>query len=67
MFDLAGDGPLPDLTDEQRRAVTHDGGSLLIVAGAGTGKTTTLSARLAHLVAHGVPPERIMLSATESA
>ena len=62
MFDLAGaDGALPDLTDEQRRAVTHDGGSLLIVAGAGTGKTTTLSARLAHLVADGAPPERILL------
>ncbi len=61
MFDLADDRPLPDLTDEQRRAVTHDGGSLLIIAGAGTGKTTTLSARLAHLVANGVPPERIML------
>ena len=61
MFDHADDRPLPDLTDEQRRAVTHDGGSLLIVAGAGTGKTTTLSARLAHLVANGVPPERIML------
>jgi len=52
---------LPPLTDEQRAAVTHDRGSLLIVAGAGTGKTTTLSARLAHLVDGGVPPERILL------
>ncbi|MFP5320359.1 MAG: ATP-dependent helicase [Acidimicrobiia bacterium] len=52
---------LPPLTDEQRAAVAHDGGHLLIVAGAGTGKTTTLSARLAHLVACGVPPERVML------
>ncbi|MCO8128845.1 ATP-dependent helicase [Acidimicrobiia bacterium EGI L10123] len=61
MFDLDADRTLPDLTDEQQRAVAHDGSSLLIVAGAGTGKTTTLSARLAHLVANGVPPERIML------
>ncbi len=52
---------LPELTDEQRAAVEHDGGHLLIVAGAGTGKTTTLSARLAHLVRNGVPAERIML------
>jgi len=58
MFETAD---LPPLTDEQRAAVTHDGGSLLIVAGAGTGKTTTLSARLAHLVDSGVPPERILL------
>ena len=49
------------LTDEQHRAATHDGGHLLIVAGAGTGKTTTLSARLAHLVETGVAPEEILL------
>ncbi len=61
MFDPAGTATLPDLTDEQHRAVVHDGGNLLIVAGAGTGKTTTLAARLAHLVGNGVPAERIML------
>jgi DNA helicase-2/ATP-dependent DNA helicase PcrA len=49
------------LTEEQRRAATHQGGNLLIVAGAGTGKTTTLTARLGHLVSSGVPPERILL------
>ncbi|MBW3590897.1 MAG: ATP-dependent helicase [Actinobacteria bacterium] len=49
------------LTPEQLRAVTYDGGNLLIVAGAGTGKTATLTARLAHLVAGGVPAERILM------
>ena len=53
-------GPL-HLTDEQSAAAHHRGGHLLIVAGAGTGKTTTLAARLAHLVDDGVPPERILL------
>ncbi len=49
------------LTDEQRVAATYDGGHLLVVAGAGTGKTTALAARLAHLVASGVDPGRILL------
>ncbi len=49
------------LTDEQRAAATHEGGHLLVVAGAGTGKTTALTARLAHLVARGVDPSRILL------
>ncbi len=55
MFDLAR------LTAEQRRAATYDGGNLLIAAGAGTGKTTAVAARLAHLVSSGVAPERILL------
>jgi len=49
------------LTPEQQAAVDHRGGHLLIVAGAGTGKTTTLIARLASLIASGVAPEQIML------
>jgi DNA helicase-2/ATP-dependent DNA helicase PcrA len=49
------------LTDEQERAAGHTGGHLLIVAGAGTGKTTTLAARLAHLVDTGVAAEQILL------
>ena len=36
-------------------------GPLLIVAGAGTGKTTTLACRVGHLVERGVRPERILL------
>src|SRR3954452_5909007 len=52
---------LDALNDEQRAAATHTGGPLLILAGAGTGKTTTLCSRLAWRVAEGVPSERILL------
>ncbi len=59
---VAVDHPwLEQLNPEQREAATHAGGPLLILAGAGTGKTTTLCARVAHLVAEGVPSERILL------
>lgn len=49
------------LDEDQRRAVDHDGGPLLIVAGAGTGKTRTLVARLARLIGEGSAPERLLL------
>jgi DNA helicase II / ATP-dependent DNA helicase PcrA len=52
---------LASLNPEQRDAVRHPGGPLLILAGAGTGKTTTLCARVAWLVSQGVRPERILL------
>jgi len=52
---------LDHLNPEQRAAATHDGGPLLILAGAGTGKTTTLSARVAWLIEQGTPAERIVL------
>jgi DNA helicase-2/ATP-dependent DNA helicase PcrA len=52
---------LDHLNPEQRAAATHDGGPLLILAGAGTGKTTALSARVAWLVERGTAPERILL------
>ena len=56
--------PKPDilggLTDEQRRAVEHGTGPLLIVAGAGTGKTHVLTARVVHLIATGAAkPHRL--------
>jgi DNA helicase II / ATP-dependent DNA helicase PcrA len=50
-----------ELNREQRAAVRHAAGPLLILAGAGTGKTTTLCGRVAWLVAEGVAPERILL------
>ncbi len=52
---------LEQLNEDQRAAATFDGGALRIVAGAGTGKTTTLTSRVAWLVANGTPAERILL------
>jgi len=50
-----------ELNDQQRQAVAHGQGPLIIIAGAGTGKTRTISARAEYLVARqGVPPEKIL-------
>src|SRR5271170_592312 len=49
------------LNEEQRAAVRHELGPLLVIAGAGTGKTTTLTARAAWLIRAGTPPPRILL------
>jgi DNA helicase II / ATP-dependent DNA helicase PcrA len=49
------------LNEEQRAAATHPGGPLLVLAGAGTGKTTTLAARVAWLIDEGAAPERVLL------
>ncbi len=60
MFDESG--VLDGLNEQQRRAVTHQGGPLLVLAGAGTGKTRTLVARAAWLRdGQGVPANRILL------
>jgi len=50
-----------ELNHEQAAAATHGDGPLLIIAGAGTGKTRTLVYRVAHLLERGVSPERILL------
>ncbi len=52
---------LEPLNPEQRRAASADRRPLLIVAGAGTGKTATLVHRVAWLIAEGVDPARILL------
>ena len=52
---------LDGLNDEQRRAAAHPGGPLLVLAGAGTGKTRTLVARAAWLCEQGMAPSRILL------
>jgi DNA helicase-2/ATP-dependent DNA helicase PcrA len=58
---LAGTLQPAPLNPAQREAVTHGHGPLLIVAGAGTGKTRTLIHRVAHLIAAGTPAGRILL------
>src|SRR6516165_8163388 len=58
---------LAKFNPEQRRAAEYGGpsyaeaGALLIVAGAGSGKTNTLAHRVAHLIVNGIDPRRIML------
>jgi DNA helicase-2/ATP-dependent DNA helicase PcrA len=58
--------PFAHLNAEQRAAVVHGAGErkpgpLLVVAGAGSGKTNALACRVAHLVAHGADPQRLLL------
>ena len=50
-----------ELNAEQAAGARHGDGPLLIIAGAGTGKTRTLVYRVAHLIEGGVAPERILL------
>ena len=60
---------LDALNSEQRRAVEHGvaeldsapSGPLLVIAGAGSGKTNTLAHRVAHLIVNGADPRRILL------
>ncbi|MFN5812667.1 MAG: ATP-dependent helicase, partial [Bacteroidota bacterium] len=48
------------LNPQQREAVLHRDGPLMIIAGAGSGKTKVLTTRIAHLMANGVDPFRIL-------
>lgn len=52
---------LGELNPQQRQAATHAGGPLLVIAGAGSGKTKTLACRVAWLIRQGTPPDRILL------
>ncbi len=52
---------LKDLNPQQQAAVKVGEGPVLVVAGAGTGKTKTLAYHVAHLICMGVEPSRIML------
>lgn len=49
------------LNDEQRAAATYSGRNLLVLAGAGTGKTRTIIARARHLLESGVQPSRLLI------
>lgn len=60
--------PLAELNPEQRAAATHGAGDtagdtrpLLVIAGAGSGKTSTLAHRVANLIRHGADAQRILL------
>ncbi|MCB9896520.1 MAG: UvrD-helicase domain-containing protein [Planctomycetes bacterium] len=58
MFDA--DALVHDLNEPQREAVLHGDGPLLIVAGAGSGKTRVITRRIAHLIQRGVRPSEIL-------
>lgn len=51
---------LDHLNPEQRKAATHVDGPLLILAGAGSGKTATMTHRIAYLIEQGVSPYQIL-------
>ncbi len=51
---------LSRLNEGQRRAVTHIDGPLLVLAGAGTGKTTVITYRIAHMLDQGIAPTDIL-------
>jgi DNA helicase-2/ATP-dependent DNA helicase PcrA len=68
-MDLSVKKILDDLNEEQRQAVTHGEGPLMVVAGAGTGKTRVVTYRIAYLIASkkAKPEEILALTFTDKA
>ncbi|WP_062526651.1 ATP-dependent helicase [Demequina rhizosphaerae] len=60
MAEQVDDGALAHLNPAQREAALTEARHNLILAGAGTGKTTTIVARIRHLIRNGTPPDRIL-------
>jgi DNA helicase-2/ATP-dependent DNA helicase PcrA len=60
MSGLNSESLLEGLTEPQKQAVMHVDGPLLIVAGAGSGKTRVITRRVAHLISLGIPPASIL-------
>jgi DNA helicase-2/ATP-dependent DNA helicase PcrA len=52
---------LMQLNNQQQKAAEYDGDHVLVLAGAGTGKTRTIIARAAYLIQNSVDPKRILL------
>src|SRR3990172_1058047 len=50
-----------ELNEQQHAAVTAPPGPALVIAGAGSGKTRTLTYRVAYLLEQGIPPDRVLL------
>jgi DNA helicase-2/ATP-dependent DNA helicase PcrA len=69
LIDPGTDALLAGLNPQQRAAVLHEGGPLLIVAGAGSGKTRVLTSRVAHLIGarHAHPGEILAITFTNKA
>ena len=53
-----------ELNDIQQQAVTHQSGSLLVIAGAGSGKTRVITARIAHMILNEQVPSQSIVALT---